>query len=136
LARHTRTDAEIAYYPSLPIFPYPYLLGYPQFPPSALQNPAKTGARWLADGAWVHYGAADFGTTTELVAGFALQGEEVWAATGEGVLRFDGNKWTLYPEAPRCEIVVVQIFPAGETLIASMPPSSLGAAVQVSLFQW
>jgi len=31
--------------------------------------------------------------------GFALPGEEVWGATVEGVVRFDGQSWRLYPDA-------------------------------------
>jgi tetratricopeptide (TPR) repeat protein len=54
--------------------------------------------RW--DGArWTHFKGSDFGAVRDLLpGGFAIQGDEVWAAAREGVARFDGRRWRLYPE--------------------------------------
>jgi hypothetical protein len=56
-------------------------------------------SRW--DGAsWRHYNSSDFGTKTNHVfTGFALDGEQVWASTREGVLHWDGQRWQCYSEA-------------------------------------
>lgn len=57
--------------------------------------------RW--DGSrWTRYGPAEWGAAgVKQVAGIALLGEDLWAATSEGVARFDGQGWRLYPEAVR-----------------------------------
>ncbi len=54
--------------------------------------------RW--DGArWTHYKGSDFGTVRDQVpGGFAIHADDVWAAAREGVARFDGHRWRLYPE--------------------------------------
>jgi tetratricopeptide (TPR) repeat protein len=56
-------------------------------------------SRW--DGAsWRNYNSSDFGTkTNHVVAGYALDGEQVWASTREGVLHWDGQRWQCYREA-------------------------------------
>jgi tetratricopeptide (TPR) repeat protein len=64
------------------------------------ESPSGKGIdRW--DGTrWTHYKGSDFGAVRDqLPGGFALQGDEVWAAAREGVARFDGKRWRLYPEA-------------------------------------
>jgi tetratricopeptide (TPR) repeat protein len=44
--------------------------------------------------------AFDFGTEYGyLPGGFALDGEEVWAASSDGVLHFDAKRWRRYPES-------------------------------------
>jgi len=49
---------------------------------------------------WTHYGRNQFGSGTDWIqGGFALRGEDVWGATGEGVVRFDGQSWRLYTDA-------------------------------------
>ncbi len=60
-------------------------------------------ARW--DGSagdstpWRIYRAADFGVAATSASNFALDGENVWAATDKGVLHWDGARWKLYREA-------------------------------------
>ena len=62
------------------------------FPPSRLSR--------LDNGAWRTYGAQDFGTSPAAeVHDFVLDGERVLAATSEGVILFDGQRWQLWPEA-------------------------------------
>ena len=49
---------------------------------------------------WRIYQAADFGTKNAYpLAGFVLDGEEVWAAMDEGVLHWDGRHWKRHREA-------------------------------------
>ena len=51
---------------------------------------------------WTHYGGKQFGSRTDwLRGGFALRDEELWGATGEGIVRFDGQSWRLYTDALR-----------------------------------
>ena len=60
----------------------------------------RGGFARLNGASWTSYGPKDLGTRTNWVrGGFALYGEEVWGATPEGVVHFDGQKWRLYPEA-------------------------------------
>jgi tetratricopeptide (TPR) repeat protein len=56
-------------------------------------------SRW--DGtAWQYFKATDFGSPTSYVdREFALDGEQVWAATEESVLHWDGQKWHSDPSA-------------------------------------
>lgn len=55
---------------------------------------------------WRIYKAADFGTKSVYAwAGFALDGEEVWAATDAGVLHWDGRRWQCHREAMTGETV-------------------------------
>jgi Tfp pilus assembly protein PilF len=66
----------------------------------------------LDGSAWRIYTAADFGTRGAYAsASLVLDGEEVWAATDEGVLHWDGRRWKCYRET-----------------IASTDPSSIVAA--------
>jgi len=60
-------------------------------------------SRW--DGkAWQYFKDADFpNKTTYKDNEFALDGEEVWAPTEQGVLHFDGAGWTSYKEAASSE---------------------------------
>jgi hypothetical protein len=60
-------------------------------------------SRW--DGkAWRYYKDADFPTETKYKDNeFALDGEQVWAPTEQGVLHFDGTRWTSYKEAASSE---------------------------------
>jgi hypothetical protein len=63
-------------------------------------TPSRNGInRW--DGVrWVRYKGSDFGSVRDaLPGGFAIQGDQVWAAAREGVARFDGQRWRMYPEA-------------------------------------
>ncbi len=56
-------------------------------------------SRWTGS-AWQYYKATDFGTKTTYSEGnFALDGEQVWAPTEEGVLHWDGERWHCYREA-------------------------------------
>jgi hypothetical protein len=49
---------------------------------------------------WTYFGGQQFGTPTDwLPGGFALRGEEVWAAGADGAVQFDGRSWHLYPDA-------------------------------------
>lgn len=50
-------------------------------------------SRW--DGtAWQYYKETDFGTRTSFLdREFALDGEQVWTATEQGILHWDGQKW-------------------------------------------
>lgn len=49
---------------------------------------------------WTYFGGQQFGTRADwLDGGFALRGEEVWAAGAEGAVHFDGHSWRLYPDA-------------------------------------
>jgi len=49
---------------------------------------------------WRIYKPAELGTRgIDVSAGFVLDGEEVWAATDEGVLHGDGRHWKCYREA-------------------------------------
>jgi hypothetical protein len=72
--------------------------------------------RW--DGArWVHYKGSDFelggrvgrehygagAVRDALPGGFAIKGDEVWAAAREGVARFDSRGWRMYPEAVKTQ---------------------------------
>jgi tetratricopeptide (TPR) repeat protein len=51
-------------------------------------------------GLWTSYTGSDFGTRTNYMwGGFALSGEEVWGATQEGVVHYDGIRWQLYRDA-------------------------------------
>ena len=46
---------------------------------------------------WTHFGKTEFGAPTDwLRGGFALRGKEVWGATDQGVVRFDGQHWHFY----------------------------------------
>lgn len=60
-------------------------------------------SRW--DGkAWQYFSNTDFGTKTSYPDNeFALDGEELWAPTEEGVLHFDGKHWNIYKEASASE---------------------------------
>ncbi|HEX4592714.1 MAG TPA: tetratricopeptide repeat protein [Bryobacteraceae bacterium] len=52
------------------------------------------------DGHWTSYSGSDFGTTTNYMwGGFVLTGEDLWGATQEGVVHYDGKGWKLYKEA-------------------------------------
>lgn len=43
---------------------------------------------------WTRYGKTDFGSRSDWIrGGVALRDEEVWGATDEGVVRFDGQWW-------------------------------------------
>jgi len=49
---------------------------------------------------WRRFSRADFGTRSGYLKGrFVLDGESVWAASSEGVLRWDGQRWHCYREA-------------------------------------
>src|SRR5574341_1243277 len=49
---------------------------------------------------WTRYGRVEFGSRSDWMrGGFALRDEEVWGATDEGVVRFDGRSWRLYRDA-------------------------------------
>jgi tetratricopeptide (TPR) repeat protein len=49
---------------------------------------------------WRVFKPADFGTPgVDLSGGFVMDGEQVWAATGEGVLHWDGHHWNCYRDA-------------------------------------
>jgi tetratricopeptide (TPR) repeat protein len=63
--------------------------------------PVSGGGLSRLDGdRWTHYGSRQFGSSTDwLQGGFALRDEEVWGATGEGVVRFDGQSWQVYADA-------------------------------------
>ena len=51
-------------------------------------------------GHWTSYNGSDFGTATNYPwGGFTLSGEDVWAATQEGVVRYSGDRWRLYKDA-------------------------------------
>ena len=56
-------------------------------------------ARW--DGkAWRYFRTAEIGILSKYgQSEFALDGEEVWAPTEEGVIHFDGQRWQCYKEA-------------------------------------
>ena len=45
---------------------------------------------------WHHFTASDFGTERGRLAGFALDGDEVWGAASDGVVHFDGKRWQRY----------------------------------------
>lgn len=64
-------------------------------------DPATRGGLGRLDGDhWAWYGPRDFGTQTTWVrGGFALLREEVWGATDEGVVHFDGERWQVHPSA-------------------------------------
>ena len=71
-------------------------------PGGAVWTIARTrgGLSRINGASWTRYGPSDFGTHTNWVrGGFALRGEEVWGATDEGVIRFDGQRWHLYTDA-------------------------------------
>jgi hypothetical protein len=53
-------------------------------------SPRSQAILQLENGNWVRHRAA---------GSFVLLGEEVWAATRDGVARFDGHDWKLYPES-------------------------------------
>jgi tetratricopeptide (TPR) repeat protein len=60
------------------------------------------GLSRFRNGAWQHYGRADFGTqSSHIWGGFAVDGDRVWASVEEGVLSFDGQKWRLWREVGR-----------------------------------
>lgn len=72
---------------------------------------AENGDIWVqlqsADGL-LHYNRTvfdifrreQFGTESgKLAGGFVLDGDEVWGATEDAVIHFDGQSWTAYPEA-------------------------------------
>jgi tetratricopeptide (TPR) repeat protein len=51
-------------------------------------------------GHWTSFSGSDFGTTTNYMwGGFALAGEDVWGATQEGVVHYDGTRWQLHRDA-------------------------------------
>jgi hypothetical protein len=71
---------------------------------------SPSGAVWSAQsfdlvtfdgGRYTHHSANRLGTGArkKLRGGIAFRNGEVWAAHEEGVLRFDGTAWRLYPEA-------------------------------------
>ncbi len=63
-------------------------------------SPSGKGLARFAGGQWSRFVASDFGTLRDNVpGGFAVLGDEVWAATRGGVARFNGTKWRLYREA-------------------------------------
>ena len=57
-------------------------------------------SRW--DGStWHYYKDTDFGTKTTYSDGnFALDGEQVWAPAGQGILHWDGQRWQSNREVP------------------------------------
>jgi len=57
------------------------------------------GLSRLEGGTWRRYGSADFGTTSDSIGRFTLDGEDVWAAALEGVLHWDGRRWQCYRNA-------------------------------------
>jgi hypothetical protein len=61
---------------------------------------ARGGLSRLDGDHWTWYGRRDFGSSSNwLRGGFAVRATEVWGATDDGVVRFDGRSWRLYPEA-------------------------------------
>jgi len=61
---------------------------------------SRGGLCRLDNGRWTCYGRKQFGSRSDwLRGGFALLDEDVWAAGGEGVVRFDGQSWHRYPDA-------------------------------------
>ena len=51
-------------------------------------------------GQWTSFSGSDFGTRANYMwGGFALAGEEVWGATQEGVVHYDGVRWQLHRDA-------------------------------------
>jgi hypothetical protein len=60
-------------------------------------------ARWVVpvDGDhWTRFGKEQFGTRTDWMrGGFALRDKEVWGATDQGAVHFEGQSWRSYPEA-------------------------------------
>lgn len=65
-----------------------------------VQTWGDAGFSRLEGSAWRSYTGVDFGTRKGYVSwGFVLDGEEVWAATSEGVLHWDGQRWRFYHEA-------------------------------------
>ena len=70
---------------------------------------SSRGTLWIAafDGLsrldgdrWTHYGKKEFGTSTDWIrGGLALHDEEVWGATKEGAVRFNGQSWHFFKDA-------------------------------------
>jgi len=65
-----------------------------------VQTAFKPGLNRLEGNSWKRYSGSDFGTRTDyLSVWFKLDGEEVWSATPEGVVHFDGRNWKCWRNA-------------------------------------
>jgi len=61
---------------------------------------SQGGLSRLDGNSWTRFQGSDFGAGAGLFGGgLTLLDEELWGATEEGVVRFDGLHWKLYPEA-------------------------------------
>jgi tetratricopeptide (TPR) repeat protein len=57
---------------------------------------------------WKYYTRRDLGVKTDYSqSALALDGEQVWAPTQEGILHWDGQRWQLYKEAPTSEAAAI-----------------------------
>lgn len=58
--------------------------------------------------AWRYFNSTDVGARTSYKdSEIALDGEDVWAPSEEGVIHFDGQRWQTYKEAPSSEGAIV-----------------------------
>ena len=88
--------------------------------------PFNGGFVRLAGAQWRSYTAADLGMKTGYLAGgFVLDGEDVWAATHEGVVHWDGQRWRCYREAFRTPGTEHSIAAGGGRAWAIDPSGSL-----------
>ena len=64
-------------------------------------TPYSRGGLCRLDGDhWTRFDRKQFGSSTDrLRGGFALRDEELWGASGDGAVRFDGQAWRLYRDA-------------------------------------
>ena len=56
----------------------------------------RSGLSRLESGHWRFYSASEVGADDYASAGFAVDGDAVWAAGGNSVVRFEGGRWLRY----------------------------------------